>query len=78
MFSPRRLLVLLGIVAIFIGQSPVHAASIFTENWAAPGNSQGWFIGALGGAGEPTFTGDGVSWVANSSSSFGWLTGFQA
>lgn len=54
------------------------AASLYTESWATPGNSQGWFIGALGGSGMPTFSGDGVAWTANSNASFGWLTGFQA
>lgn len=78
LLSHHRLSLLLGLAATFVGQCPAHAATISTENWATPGDSQGWLFGALGGAGTPTFTGDGVSWVANSNSSGGWLTGFQA
>lgn len=78
MSSSCRIALIVGLAAFGLASRHAGAASIYTENWTTPGDSRGWFIGALGGAGTPAYSGDGVSWTASSGASFGWLTGFQA
>ncbi len=64
--------------ALAIGGKNASAAAIFTETWANPGDSRGWFIGALGGSGTPSYVGGQVNWSLSAQQSNNFLTGFQA
>jgi methionine synthase I (cobalamin-dependent) len=76
MKSPISVRWLFFAVIFAVGANCASSATIFTERWSTPGDSRGWFIGALGGSGMPSYVGGQVNWSVNASASSDFLTGF--